>query len=163
MVSDIIVHRRSVRAFLQDPVGEEAVDRIIRAGQYAPSARHNAAVEFIVVRDQSMIAALYALIGVVQEGASTVIVPVTDTEKTRHAVEDLSVASENMFLEAVAIGLGTVWKHLSEERRAKAKALLRIPDTFTLINFIPVGTPAVPPPPHTDADYSAGKIHRERW
>jgi nitroreductase len=68
-----------------------------------------------------------------------------------------------MFLQAMALGLGTVWKSLQPGWPEKIKKLLGIPKRYTIINIIPVGYPKKEPEPHTDKDFDDKKIHEERW
>ncbi|MFA6981910.1 MAG: nitroreductase family protein [Patescibacteria group bacterium] len=165
MIINEIIKRRSVREFRTDSVPEEMIDEIIRAAQFAPTARNNRAVEFIVIRNLKTKSALYKIVGqeYVKE-APLILVLTTDTTKTGCPVEDLSAASENVFLQATNIGLGTVWKAVKEEsQEAKIKQLLGIPLKYKIINIIPVGYPKVEPEPHRDSDFDASKIHLENW
>ena len=166
MVIKEISNRRSVREYQDREVSEKDIAEIIKAGQFAPTARHNQAVEFIVIRDQKTKDEIFEIVG--QEFvkmAKILIIPITDTTQTNCPVQDLSVASENMFLQATALGLGTVWKNLKTElgEEEKIKKLLGIPNQYTVINLIPVGYPKEKPVPHTDQDFDHKKIHEEKW
>ena len=166
MVIKEIANRRSVREYKIDAVPKEYIIEIIKAGQFAPSARHNLAIEFVVVKNQETKNRIFEIVG--QEfikQAAVLIIPATDTTKTNCPVEDLSVASENMFLQATALGLGSVWKAIKKEfnEEEKIKKLLGIPQQFKVINIIPVGYPKEKPEPHTDKDFNSAKIHREKW
>ena len=166
MIIKEILNRRSVREYKEKAVAEEYITEIIKAGQFAPTAHNNRAIEFIVVRDQSTKDKIFEIVG--QEflkEAPVLIIPVSDTTQTNCPVQDLSVASENMFLQATALGLGTVWKALKAEyaEEEKIKKLLGIPEQYRAINIIPVGYPKEKPLPHTDKDFKANKIHHEKW
>lgn len=52
MIIKEILNRRSVREYKNKAVPEKYITEIIKAGQFAPTARHNQAVEFIVIRNQ---------------------------------------------------------------------------------------------------------------
>jgi nitroreductase len=166
MIIKEISNRRSIREYQQKEVPEECIVEIIKAGQFAPTAKHNQAVEFIVIKEQKTKEAIYDITDqeFVRE-APLLIVPVTDTTKTNCPVEDLSVASENMFLQAAALGLGTVWKNLKAEfgEEKRVKELLGIPEQYKAINIIPVGYAKEEPLAHTDKDFDAKKIHHEKW
>ncbi len=166
MIIKEILNRRSIREYKPDAVPEEYIIDIIKAGQFAPTARNNRAIEFIVIKNQETKNNIFKIVG--QEyvkKAKVLIIPVSDTTKTNCPVQDLSVASENMFLQATALGLGTVWKALKSEFKEaeKLKKLLGIPKQYMAINIIPVGYPKEKPEPHTDKDFDAKKIHQERW
>ncbi|MFH1582681.1 MAG: nitroreductase family protein [bacterium] len=166
MIIKEIKNRRSVRDYKPDDVPEEYVIEIIKAGQFAPTARHNKAVEFIVVKDQKTKENIFEITGqeFVKE-APILIIPVTDGNKTICPVQDLSVASENMFLQATSLGLGTVWKNLKIElnEESKIKKMLGIPEQYRTINLIPVGFPSEKPQPHNENDFDSKKIHEEKW
>jgi len=166
MILKEILNRRSIRKYKPDPVPQEYIIDIIKAGQFAPTAHNNRAVEFVVVKDQGMKKRIFGILDkdFVKE-AQALIVPATDGEKTNCPVQDLSVASENMFLQATALGLGTVWKNLKAEfdEEAKIKEILGIPKQYRVINIIPVGFPAENPGPYSDKDFSPEKIHEEKW
>jgi len=164
MVLKAIANRRSVRDYKKDDVSDDLVFEIIKAGQFAPSAMHNRAWEFIVIRDSKTKRTLYELLG--QEfltEAPVLIVTVTDTAQTELPFQDIAVVSENMMIQATELGLGTVWKNVSEEYIDDVKKLLEIPKNFTCINIIPVGYPATKKVPYTDKDFDKNKIHLERF
>ena len=164
MVLKEILSRRSVREFRNDAVAEGDLLEIIRAGEFAPTARNTRAVEFIVVKNQETKDKIFEIVG--QEYvkiAPVLIIPIVDETKSVCPVEDLSVASENMFLQATALGLGSVWKNIGKECQISIKNILNIPDTHLVINIIPIGYPTVNPAAHPNADFSEAKIHKEKW
>jgi len=153
-----------VREYKPDEVPHEYIIEIIKAGQFAPTAHDNRAIDFIVVKNQETKDKIFEIVGqeFIKE-ASVLIIPVIDGEKSPMPVQDLSVASENMFLQATALELGTVWKNLQPEWEEKVKKLLGIPEKYKAVNIIPVGYPQEKPEPHTDNDFDAKKIHQEKW
>ena len=159
-----ICSRRAVRSYKPNPVPEAMITEIIKAAQFAPTAHNNRSVEFIVIKDPKTKQALFKLLD--QEfltQAPVLLVPVIPVEKSVAAVQDLSLASQNIFLQAAGLGLGTVWKNIYKENLDPVRKLLGLPDKFLLVNIIPVGFPKELPPPHDDKDFDAKKIHREKW
>ncbi|MBN1168540.1 nitroreductase family protein [Candidatus Woesebacteria bacterium] len=165
MILDEIKNRRSVREYQTKDVDDVLINEIIKAGQFAPTAMNNRAVEFVVIRKQETKDKIFKICG--QEfikKAPVLIIPATDTSKTNCPVRDLSVASENMFLQATSLGLGTVWKNVSiPSQKEELKKLLGIPNRFKIVNIIPVGYPESESPPHTKQDFSKDKIHWNEW
>lgn len=164
MIIKEILNRRAVREYQSKEISQKDIIEIIKAGQFAPTAHNNRTVEFIVIKNQETKDKICEI--VVQEfvkNAAVLIVPIIDATKSVLPVQDLSVASENMFLQATALGLGTVWKNLSPEVAEKIKELLLIPEQFKIINIIPVGYPKNKPTPHADKDFDEKKIHEEQW
>lgn len=166
MIVTEITKRRSVREYKSDDVSEELINEIVKAGQFAPTAHDNRAVEFIVIKNPSTKKAIFEIVG--QEyvkDAPVLLIPTTDATKTVCPVEDLSVVSENIFLQAVTLGLGTVWKAVEQEplSEGKIKELLGIPVNYKIINIIPIGYPNSEVKVHGDEDFDQSKIHLENW
>ncbi|MFH1401853.1 MAG: nitroreductase family protein [Parcubacteria group bacterium] len=164
MIIKEILNRRSVREYKEDTVPEKFIIEIIKAGQFAPTARNNRAINFLVVREQKTKEGIFDIIG--QEflkKASALIIPAIDKNKSVAPVQDLSIASENMLLQATALGIGGVWRNIRPEFEEQIKRFLSIPQECQVINAISLGYPANKTEPHTDADFDAAKIHKERW
>ena len=144
-----IFHRVSVRKFKQDPVKSVDVEWMMRAAMAAPSACNQQPWEFYVVRDAEVIKALsecspYAGCAA---GAPLVIVPCYRTQgliAPEFDLIDLSIASENILLQADSLGYGAVWLAIApnEERMANVTNVLHLPDTLKPFCLIPVGVPA---------------------
>ncbi len=166
MITKEILNRRSTRKYQNKEVSEEYITAIIKAGQFAPTSRNNRAIEFIVVKNQETKKTIFDIVGqeFVKE-APILIVPTTDVTKTNSPLQDLSVASQNIFLQAEALGLGSVWKNLKTDSdvEEKIKKLLNIPQEFKVINIIPIGYPQEKPMPYSDEDFETNKIHQEKW
>ncbi len=164
MIIKEILNRRSVREYKPEVIPQECIVEIIKAGQFAPTAKNNRTIEFIVIKNQKTKNAIFEIAGqeLVRE-APVLIVPAIDTDKSVLPVQDLSVASENMFLQAAALKLGTVWKNIRPEWTERIKKLLGIPKRYMIINIIPVGYPKETPEPHRDRDFVDKKIHKEKW
>lgn len=166
MIIREIVSRRAVREYKPDDIPEEYINEIIKAGQFAPTARNNKAVEFIIIKDNDTKNKIFEIVG--QEyvkQAPILIIPATNIQKTNCPIQDLSVASENIFLQATALGLGTVWKALKTEfaEEEKIKKILNIPEVYKIINIIPVGYPKNKPVGHEEEEFDPKKIHKGKW
>lgn len=160
-----IIERRSIREYKTDPVADELIYEVIKAGQFAPSARNNRSLEFIIIKDQATKDKMSEILENRQlyiKVAPVIIALVVDTTLSILPVQDLSVASENMLLQATRLGLGSVWKNVSIVQSEMIKKLLGVPSNFSLINLIPLGYADLLPP-HSEADYKVEKIHNERW
>lgn len=166
MIIPAIKKRRSIRAYKSGSVPPDLLTEIIKAAQFAPTSRHNRAVEFIIITDQETKNEISATAQPEQEfvkQAPVLIVPVTDPDKTNQPVQDLTVASENIFLQAAELGLGTVWKNLKTPMAESIKSILGIPSKYMIINVIPLGYPDEAVRPHDDGEFEASKIHHEKW
>lgn len=164
MVMKEIRNRRSVRSYKKEPVSDSDILELLTAAQFAPNARHKKAVDFIVVKNPEIKKEIFEIIDQdFIKDAAILIVPAADTKANGLPIQDISVASENIMLQATALGLGSVWKHLHEEWIDPIKNILGIPENFALINIIAVGYAAETPEPHIDADFDSKKIHNDKW
>ncbi len=50
---ELVKSRRSIRAFTDEPVSDEAVEKVIEVARWAPSGANSQPWEFIVIRDQT--------------------------------------------------------------------------------------------------------------
>lgn len=163
MLIEAIKKRRSIRVYQSDAVADELIEEIVRAGQLAPTAYGTGAIEFIVIKDQKIKDAIFAVVGqeYVKE-VSVIIVPVA-TEEARLPVQDLSVASENIFLQAAELGLGSIWKNVAPEWEGAVKKILGVPNKARIINLIPLGLPGETSADRGEEAPVTEKIHKNSW
>jgi nitroreductase len=120
-----IAGRRSVRSYLDKPVPQETVEKILKAGAMAPSAMDKQPCRFIVISDKGKIKALSdrvkekiassGLLGgrmrtdadIIFHGAPLLIFVVA--EKNEWAAIDCSLAAQNMMLQGYDLGLGSCY------------------------------------------------------
>ncbi len=144
-VFEVIRKRRSVRNFQDKEIPMEKILKVLDAARWAPSAKNSQPWDFIVVRDPEKKRKLaeMAPFGKFIERAPVLIVVVTDPKKSPTHIIDGACAVENMFLAAQALGLGTCWVDIFDQRRAKE--LLSIPEHKYILTVVPLGYPAGEP------------------
>ena len=118
---EALTNRRSCRTFSDQPVEHEKIERIIEAGQYAPSGMGRQPVTFVAVTDPATIAELSKLNAQVMGGsgdpfygATAVIVTLVDANAPT-GVEDGALAMGNMLNAAYALGVDSCWIHRAHE------------------------------------------------
>lgn len=144
-----IFDRVSIRKFQDRLVEEEKIRKILQAAMAAPSAGNQQPWEFYVVTNKDVIKKLsesHKYSGVAA-GAPVVIVPCYRTKKLvfeEYAQIDLSIATENMWLEVTALGLGGVWMGIAplEDRIRKVDEILGIDKDLHAFALMPIGYPA---------------------
>lgn len=136
---EVITKRRSVRSYETTPVPKEKLERILEAARLAPSANRVQPWHFIVVTDAEKRRELSkGMFAKFLTQAPVVIVACGDTKAAPDwCVVDVSIATENLVLAATSEGLGTCWVGSFDEEQVKA--LLKIPEKFTVIALIAVG------------------------
>ncbi|MFA6376370.1 MAG: nitroreductase family protein [Candidatus Paceibacterota bacterium] len=164
MVIQPIIWRRAIREYSDEPVLDESIIEIIKAAQFAPTAMGKKAVEFIVVKKQAVKDGLYEILEQdFIKKAPVLIIPIADPGRAVLPQTDLAVAGGFAMIQAAALGLGSVWKHVDEKQGKKVRKILEIPENYVLINIIPVGYPKNDLPDHDDGEFEAGKIHHDKF
>jgi len=165
MVIEPIVWRRSVREYSEEPVLDEAIESMIKAAQFAPTAMNKREVEFVIVREQYTKEKLCAVLGQdFIKNAPVLVLMAADPKLGLYCEQDLALASGFVMIQAAALGLGTVWKHIEDgEQKESVRRILGLPKDYVFINVIPVGYPATDLPDHNDDDFDVSKIHIERY
>lgn len=158
-----ILQRKSVRAYTDRAVSHEQLDTLIRAAMAAPTGRDMRPWHFIVLEGRHQLSPLaeqlpYAKM--LAEAQAAVVVcgdmSVTDREgnPSRNWTFDCSAATENLLLQAEAMGLGAVWTGVYpyDERLEAVKQALHLPDHLIPLNVIPIGYPKGDPQPKDKYD-----------
>lgn len=165
MVIEPIVWRRSIREYSEEPVLDEAVESLIKAAQFAPTAMNRREIEFVVIRDQKVKDDLRAALE--QDfiaKAPVLILMAANPETGMLPDQDIALASGFIMIQAAALGLGTVWKHIADgEQKEVVRKILGLPDNYVFMNIIPVGYPLKDLADHSDSDFDSEKIHFDRY
>jgi nitroreductase len=172
-LEEAIYGRREMRGFTAEPVDEATLRRLIAAAIQAPSAVNEQPWFFSVVRDKALLARisrdskahlLKSPPAVVpprrlQEIASDphfdifhgapALIVISSITASHWAVENCSLAAENLMLAAFAAGLGTCWIGFAQNwlATAEGKASIRLADDHLPVAPIIVGHPKSRPPP----------------
>ncbi len=146
-VLDAIYTRRSVRQFTQEPVSEDDIIEIIRAGHWAPSGLNNQPWRFAIVTDPDLKKGFESLTKYrkVIEQAPVLIPVFIDREAMYHATKDhqaIGACLQNMLLAAHSMGIGAVWLGEILKSAEQVRKLLDLPDNLELMAVIALGQPA---------------------
>ncbi|MCR5175417.1 MAG: nitroreductase [Anaerovibrio sp.] len=154
----VFEERRSCRNFKSDPVKKEDINRIIRAGTFAPSGMNKQSPIIIAVTNKHIRDELMEQnrqIGGWAEsfdpfyGAPVILIVLADKSIRTH-IYDGSLVMGNMLNAAAALGLGSIWVHRAKEEFESdyGKGLLRklgIHGEFEGIGHCAIGYPADEP------------------
>lgn len=162
-ILDIIKGRRSIRDFKDKEIPEGAIDAMIEAILWAPSAGNlqSRRFYFIFNGDIKKRLATAALNQSFIARAPLTVVACTDRRIAfrygerginLYSIQDVSASIENMLLTAYELGLGGVWVGAFMED--EVKEILKLPDKLRPVAIIPIGYPArIPkPPPRVSQD-----------
>ena len=167
--SELIRVRRSHRKFTAQPVERQKVEAILKAGLLAPSGKSVYPCEFIVVDEPDLLAKIAhakARGAALVEGASLAVVVVADTSKSDVWVEDASIATTLIMLEAENQGLGACWVQMRLRgtddgipATDNLRKLLNLSTEHEVLAVVAIGYKAEEKPARTDSDLKFEKIH----
>jgi len=170
---DIFYNRRSTRKFQDKEVEEEKIKKLLTAALLAPSSKGCRPWEFIVVDDKSL---LELLAGAKPHGASLLkhaplaIIITGDKTKSDVWIEDCSIASIFIQLEAEALGLGSCWvqihrRYFNDDITSNEyiHEHFNIPERLEVLSIVGIGYKSVDRPPLTDRDIIWEKVSNNRY
>ena len=152
-VYEAIAYRRSIRNYLDKPVEEEKIERVLEAGRLAPSAANKQEWHFIIVRDKELLEKLMKAAGDQKFVAEAPVVIAACALDSSHVMKcgqpsysiDVAIALSFMNLQATELGLGCCWIGHFEE--GEVKEILKIPDTVRVVQLLTLGYFEENPPP----------------
>ena len=152
-----IMTRTSIRQYTDQPVEQEKVEAMLRAGMAAPTAVNAQPWHFVVINDKTKLNELAAANPRARmlKTAPLAIVVCGDMTKAMEGkgqaywIQDCSAATENILLAAHALGLGAVWTGVypMEDRMQPISETLKLPASIIPLCTIVIGYPAEQPKP----------------
>lgn len=146
---DLIISKRSVRRFKQDPIPDDVIQKIMESARQAPSGGNIQPVRYIVVNSPDMCEKIFGNTawaahlkgeGAPKEGERPVmyVFLLVDTRIRKDgAKHDIGAAAQNMMLTAWEEGIGSCW--IGSLKRDELKELLEIEDNYTIDTAIAFG------------------------
>ncbi len=160
-----ILSRKSVRKYLQQPVEDEKVELLLKAGMAAPSGKDVRPWELVVVRGRAVLDSMAEGLPYAKmlKEAPMAIVVCGDAIKSSYWYVDCSAVAQNILLAAEALDLGAVWTaaYPYPDRMEVVRRYTQLPDRIQPLCVIPVGYPAIPY--HPKDKWNPEKVHYEVW
>ena len=160
-----ILERRSYKMFDGRPIGDEELETIVTAGLYAPTGMNGQPWHFTVIKSPEMLERIGEALkkipmgpppGAFPPGMPTdpmrnapVLILVCGRDSHMTAQEDCILATENMYLAAQSLGIGSGWHHafvkdfFTRPETQDLKAEL-VPEGYTVYSASFFGYPAPP-------------------
>jgi len=173
---EAIMTRRCVRKFSGKQIPDAVLEKIIKAGTYAPSALALQPWGFIVIQDQAFLTrvsdyckpVMLSLMKDAHDGMSDVfrdllkgtdysiyyhaptVIMIIGKTGSRFREIDCSLCAENMMLAAHAIGIGSCWIGSTEVAYTNKEIMagFRIPEGYSPVGTIVFGYPDETPEAH---------------
>ena len=157
-----ILKRRSVRKFKETPVSREMIDKLLEAAMAAPSACNKRPVDFYVITDEEKLQEISMAGRFTRMKAPLIILVVGNLKRARplqladYWIHDAAAASENILIEATALGLGSCWCGIHPQKRMmqKVSQILGLGEKQLPFSLIKIGHPDEFPEPHSGYDKS---------
>ncbi len=147
----LLVERRSIRRYTEQPLDPDTVKTILEAALLSPTGKNSRAWHFVVTDNKDMLEKLSeckaAGAGPVAKCVMAVTVCV-DTTASETWVEDGSIAASNMMLQARDLGIGSCWIEVNGRLTADGtpaedivQELLGIPEHIQPLCIVTFGYP----------------------
>ncbi len=145
---DIINKRRSIRKYENKEIGQDVLEKIVRAGMQAPSAINQQPWHFFVIQEKAKLVGLSNLTvySKMLASASACVLLATDKRYVKASTmysQDMAAATQNVLLEATNLGVGSCWIGIygRVDRIEKIKDFLKLEDHFEPFALVSLGYP----------------------
>ena len=167
--SELVKTRRSMRKFTEEELTQDEVVALMRAALMSPSSKGSHAWEFVVVDDKALLEQLAhckdkgaALIA----GAPLAVVVLADPQVSDVWIEDASVASTLLLLQAEDLGLGACWVQVRNRSMEDGKpaeemvrTMLKVPEHLRVLSIIALGHKGMERKPFNEDRLLWEKVH----
>ncbi|MEO2508075.1 nitroreductase family protein [Clostridium paraputrificum] len=169
---EILKSRRSIRKYKDTPIEKDKIDKIIKSALLAPSSMNKKPVELIVVNEKSTLEKLEKCknMGTLALKTSPVaIVVIGDSLTSDVWIEDASIVSTLIQLEAESLGLGSCWIQMrnrqgeNDDSEKEVRNVLNIPDNYGVLSIITLGYKDEEKIPYDESSFNFNKIHYNKF
>ena len=169
-LSEIMRHRRSIRKYTDEPVPEEALERILQAALLAPTSMNKRPWEYYVIKDRQILKELSQAKqhgAALLEGCDTAVAVFADSDLSDVWVEDCSIALAYMDLMASSLGVGSCWVQMRNRRdqsgsdaEENVRNALGVDLPYRIVGILALGMPAEDKAPYDLQSLMWDKVHR---
>ncbi len=131
-----------IRDYLDKPIPDESLQRILEAGRLAPSSKNSQPWHFIVIRDKVTLKKISELTPTGEHIAKAPLAIAILMDQAKLPEIDGARAVQNMVLEAWDMGIGSCW--VTNFYDDGVKDLLGAPQRMKLVTVMPFGYPIEP-------------------
>lgn len=166
--SELITKRRSTRKFTEEELSQDEVVALLKAALMSPSSKRSNCWQFVVVDKKELLEGLYCKAHGAEliANAPLAIVVLGDPLLSDVWIEDASIASIMIQLQAEDLGLGSCWVQIRERYTEDdipadeiVRGLLNIPLQMQVLSIIAVGHKATERKPFDEEQLQWEKVH----
>ena len=149
---NVIKERYSVRKFLDKPVEEDKINKIMEVCMVAPTAKNKQPIKVFVIKSGEGLEKIDS-ISVCRYNAPLVFLVCYDLDNcwynedktVNSGIEDASICTTHMMLEAYNIGLGSCWINLMDY--SKCREVFNLDENIVPLCLLDVGYSDMPAGP----------------
>lgn len=167
--SDLIKNRRSMRKFTDEELTQEEVVALMKAALMAPTSKRSNSWQFVVVDDKEVLRKLSRCKEQASQfiaDAALAVVVMADPMASDVWIEDASIASIYLQLQAEDLGLGSCWVQVRERFASPGVSsdeyvheVLDIPLQLQVLSIIAIGHKGMERKPFNEEHLQWEKIH----
>ena len=171
--SELIINRRSMRQFTEEPLLPNEVEQIMKAALMAPTSKNSRSWQFVLIENKETLKKLASCKSsgcAFVENAALAIVVLTDPMLSEAYVEDATIAATYIQLQAEDMGLGSCWIQIrgretesGYDSEQYVRDLLDIPLQLAVGCIVAVGHKARTGKPHSEEKLQWEKLHLEKY
>lgn len=171
--SDLVLKRRSIRKFTDQTLESEQVELILKAGLSAPSSKNRKPLEFVAIEDKDI---LDKLVHCKASGNQAIgncklaIIVLGNPIESDVWVEDASIATIMMQLQAEDLGLGSCWIQIRNRETTVGvssedfiKDILDLPMHMRVLSIVALGHKDKEKAPIDEANLQWERIHINKY
>ena len=171
--SELIKSRRSMRKFTGEELTQEQVVTLMKAALMAPTSKRSNAWQFVVVDDKETLRRLSLCKAQASQfiaDAALAVVVTADPLASDVWIEDASIASIYLQLQAEDMGLGSCWVQVRERFTADGvpsgefvHEVLDLPLPLQVLSIIAIGHKGMERKPFDEEHLQWEKIHLNKY
>lgn len=170
---DLVSQRRSIRKFTPEPLLPEQIETILKAGLKSPSSKNAKPWDFIVIENKDTLESLSTSktsgSKMIKECAVAIVIT-ADPTISNVWIEDTSIATIMMQLQAEDLGLGSCWIQIKGRQRADesdsedyVKNILNLPIQQRVLAILVIGNKVEAKPAISDDNLAWEKVHIDKY
>ena len=170
---DLLIKRRSIRKFKEQPVTQDIIDKIIVGALTSPSSKNRKPWDIVVVNNRELLDKLGATRSHASKpisNAPLAMVLLGNKETSEIWIEDASIISTVIQLTAQSLGLGSCWIQArgrindnNENVEELIKEILNIPEKYNILCTIALGYPDEEKSSHDIEKLDLSKVHYNKF
>jgi len=169
----LLKNRRSTRKFSTQTIENDKIETLKSTVLMSPTGKNAKEWEFILVDDKDILASLAKS---KEHGSELIakaplaIVVLGDTTKSDVWIEDCSIASIILQLQAEELGLGSCWVQIRQRKQKNGtlaedsvRGLLDIPSHYAVVSIVAIGYKDESKKPKDESTLQREKIHMNKF